>query len=29
MQDMLWALSALLLGTAVPGLVWMSLARPF
>jgi hypothetical protein len=29
MQDMLWALSALLLGTAVPGLVWLSLARPF
>ena len=29
MQDMLWALSALLLGAAVPGLVWLSLARPF
>jgi hypothetical protein len=29
MQDMLWALSALLLGVAVPGLFWLSLARPF
>jgi hypothetical protein len=29
MQDMLWALSALLLGAAVPGLFWLSLARPF
>jgi len=29
MQDMLWALSALLLGAGVPGLVWLSLARPF
>jgi hypothetical protein len=29
MQDMLWALSALLLGTAVPGLVWLSYVRPF
>jgi hypothetical protein len=29
MQDMLWALSALLLGVGVPGLVWLSLARPF
>ena len=29
MQDMLWALSALLLGVAVPGLVWLSFARPF
>jgi hypothetical protein len=29
MQDMLFALSALLLGAGVPGLVWLSLARPF
>jgi hypothetical protein len=29
MQDMLWALSALLLGVTVPGLVWLSFARPF
>ena len=29
MQDMLWALSALLLGVAVPSLVWLSVARPF
>jgi hypothetical protein len=29
MQDMLWALSSLLLGAAVPGLVWLSWARPF
>ena len=29
MQDMLWALSALLLGAGVPGIVWLSLGRPF
>jgi hypothetical protein len=29
MQDMLFALSALLLGIAVPGLVWLSFKRPF
>lgn len=29
MQDMLWALSALLLGAGVPGLVWLSVVRPF
>jgi hypothetical protein len=29
MQDMLWALSALLLGAGVPGLIWLSVAKPF
>jgi hypothetical protein len=29
MQDMLWALSGLLLGVAVPALFWLSFARPF
>ena len=29
MQDMLWALSALLLGASVPGIVWLSRSRPF
>jgi hypothetical protein len=29
MQDMLWALAALLLGAGVPGIAWLSLTRPF
>jgi hypothetical protein len=29
MQDMLWALAALLLGAGVPALAWLSWTRPF